>query len=66
MSVRSKVRLMSRNGTAPEPLWYKDAIFYELRVRSYYDANGDGVGDFEGLTKRLDYLQSLGVTALWL
>jgi maltose alpha-D-glucosyltransferase / alpha-amylase len=66
VSARSKVRSASRNGAAPEAQWYKDAIFYELRVRSYYDANGDGVGDFEGLTRRLDYLQSLGVNALWL
>jgi maltose alpha-D-glucosyltransferase / alpha-amylase len=49
-----------------DPLWYKDAIFYELRVRSFYDGNGDGVGDFPGLTAKLDYLQSLGVTTLWL
>ncbi|HUA33852.1 MAG TPA: maltose alpha-D-glucosyltransferase [Candidatus Binataceae bacterium] len=55
----------SNNG-GPPPLWYKDAIFYELRVRSFYDGNGDGVGDFAGLTSKLDYLRSLGVTALWL
>ncbi len=46
--------------------WYKDAIFYELRVRSFYDANGDGIGDFKGLTQKLDYLQELGITTLWL
>jgi maltose alpha-D-glucosyltransferase/alpha-amylase len=46
--------------------WYKDAIFYELRVRSFYDSNGDGIGDFRGLTDKLDYLQDLGVTTLWL
>ena len=49
-----------------DPLWYKDAIIYELRVRSFFDSDGDGVGDFRGLTQRLDYLQDLGVTALWL
>src|SRR5579859_4356654 len=49
-----------------DPLWYKDAIFYELRVRSFYDSSGDGVGDFPGLIARLDYLRDLGVTALWL
>src|SRR5579859_2691429 len=49
-----------------DPLWYKDAIFYELRVRSFYDSSGDGVGDFPGLTAKLDYLRELGVTALWL
>ena len=48
------------------PAWYKDAVIYELHVRSFYDSNGDGIGDFAGLTARLDYLQDLGVTALWL
>jgi len=46
--------------------WYKDAIFYELRIRSFYDSNGDGIGDIQGLTKKLDYLQDLGVTTIWL
>ena len=50
----------------PEPTWYKDAIIYELRTRSFYDWNGDGIGDFAGLTEKLDYLQDLGVTAIWL
>jgi maltose alpha-D-glucosyltransferase/alpha-amylase len=49
-----------------DPLWYKDAIIYELHVRAFHDANGDGIGDFRGLTQKLDYLQDLGVTALWL
>lgn len=49
-----------------DPLWFKDAIIYELHVRSFFDANGDGIGDFAGLTAKLDYLQDLGVTALWL
>ncbi len=49
-----------------EPLWYKDAIIYELHVRSFYDSDGDGIGDLRGLTEKLDYLQDLGVTALWL
>jgi len=48
------------------PDWYKDAVIYELHVRAFRDANGDGVGDFRGLIEKLDYLQSLGVTALWL
>jgi maltose alpha-D-glucosyltransferase / alpha-amylase len=47
-------------------LWYKNAIIYNLDVRSFMDADGDGVGDFRGLTGRLDYLSGLGVTALWL
>jgi maltose alpha-D-glucosyltransferase/alpha-amylase len=46
--------------------WYKDAIFYEVFVRAYADSNGDGIGDLPGLTSRLDYLQDLGVDALWL
>jgi maltose alpha-D-glucosyltransferase/alpha-amylase len=50
----------------PDPYWYKDAIFYELHVKAFFDSNDDGVGDFPGLTGKLDYLQNLGVTALWL
>jgi maltose alpha-D-glucosyltransferase/alpha-amylase len=58
---------MNRRNHIPEhALWYKDAIFYEVRVRSFYDASGDGIGDFAGLTRKLDYLHDLGVTALWL
>jgi maltose alpha-D-glucosyltransferase / alpha-amylase len=49
-----------------DPLWYKDAIIYELHVRSFYDSNGDGIGDFPGLTQKLDYLEDLGITAVWL
>jgi maltose alpha-D-glucosyltransferase/alpha-amylase len=48
------------------PLWYKDAIIYEVPVRAFRDGNGDGGGDFKGLVEKLDYLQDLGVTALWL
>ncbi|HZO23016.1 MAG TPA: alpha-amylase family protein [Steroidobacteraceae bacterium] len=47
-------------------LWYKNAVFYCLSVGTYMDANGDGIGDFEGVARRLDYLQGLGITALWL
>ena len=46
--------------------WWKDAVFYEIFVRSFYDSNGDGIGDFNGITQKLDYLKSLGITALWL
>jgi maltose alpha-D-glucosyltransferase/alpha-amylase len=49
-----------------DPLWYKDAIIYELPVRAFADSNEDGIGDFRGLVRKLDYLQDLGVTALWL
>src|SRR5918999_4882907 len=48
-----------------DPLWFKDAIIYELHVRAFYDSNGDGIGDLQGLTAKLDYLHDLGVTALW-
>jgi maltose alpha-D-glucosyltransferase/alpha-amylase len=47
-------------------LWYKNAIIYCLSVSTYMDANGDGIGDFAGLTRRLDYLHGFGVTAIWL
>src|ERR1044071_6702476 len=56
-----------RPGSEPrDPLWYKDAIISQLHVKAFFDANNDGIGDFEGLSRRLDYLQDLGVTALWL
>src|ERR1043166_5641172 len=48
-----------------DPLWFKDAIIYEVHVRAFYDSSGDGMGDFAGLTQKLDYLQELGVTAIW-
>jgi maltose alpha-D-glucosyltransferase/alpha-amylase len=49
-----------------DPLWYKDAIIYQLHVKAFFDANDDGIGDFQGLCRKLDYLHDLGVTALWL
>jgi maltose alpha-D-glucosyltransferase / alpha-amylase len=49
-----------------DELWYKDAIIYQLHVKAFADSNNDGIGDFAGLTEKLDYLQQLGVTALWL
>jgi maltose alpha-D-glucosyltransferase / alpha-amylase len=49
-----------------DPLWYKDAIIYELHPRAFFDSNGDGIGDFQGLAQKLDYLQDLGATAIWL
>jgi maltose alpha-D-glucosyltransferase / alpha-amylase len=51
---------------AKDPLWYKDAIIYEVHVRAFLDSNADGIGDFRGLAQKLDYLQELGVTAIWL
>ena len=58
--------LAVRHSAAADPLWYKDAIIYQLHVKAFFDSNDDGIGDFEGLTRKLDYLQDLGVTALWL
>ncbi len=51
---------------AADPLWYKDAVIYELHIKAYADGNGDGIGDFRGLTERLDHVQSLGVNTIWL
>ncbi|HEY7546727.1 MAG TPA: maltose alpha-D-glucosyltransferase [Blastocatellia bacterium] len=49
-----------------DPLWFKDAIFYEVYVRGFYDSTGDGIGDFRGLTQKLDYLEWLGIDCIWL
>ncbi|HEY4864210.1 MAG TPA: maltose alpha-D-glucosyltransferase [Candidatus Dormibacteraeota bacterium] len=49
-----------------DPLWYKDAVIYELHVRSFKDSNSDGIGDFPGLIQQLDYIASLGATAIWI
>ena len=49
-----------------DPLWYKDAIIYEIHVRAFFDSDGDGRGEFQGLTAKLDYLRDLGVTAIWI
>src|SRR5277367_5488407 len=57
---------MKAAGSAQDPLWFKDAVIYELHVRAFCDSNNDGIGDFPGLTQKLDYLQELGVDALWL
>ena len=48
------------------PLWYKDVIIYEVPVKAFHDTDGDGLGDFRGLTEKLDYLRDLGITAIWL
>jgi maltose alpha-D-glucosyltransferase/alpha-amylase len=50
----------------PGDLWYKDAVIYSLNVETYQDSNGDGIGDFPGLTSRIDYLHALGITCIWL
>ncbi len=57
---------MKKMASASDPLWFKDAIIYELHVRAFADSNADGIGDFPGLIAKLDYLQDLGVTCLWI
>ncbi len=54
------------NPLGSEPQWYRDAVIYQVHVRAFQDSDGDGIGDFRGLTERLDYIQDLGVTAIWL
>ena len=49
-----------------DPLWYKDAVIYQMHVKSFFDANNDGIGDFAGLISKLDYVAELGVNAIWL
>src|SRR5690606_29503734 len=48
------------------PLWFKDAVIYQVHIKSFYDSTGDGIGDFRGLLEKIDYFQELGVTAVWL
>jgi maltose alpha-D-glucosyltransferase/alpha-amylase len=56
----------NREGLDRDPFWYKSGVIYEVHVRAFYDADGDGTGDFRGLTAKLDYIKDLGVTAIWL
>ncbi|HPG81416.1 MAG TPA: alpha-amylase family glycosyl hydrolase, partial [Piscinibacter sp.] len=51
---------------ADDPHWYRDAVIYQLNVKAFYDSNGDGVGDFKGVTAKLDYVRDLGVNTIWL
>ncbi len=57
---------MKRPGSASDPFWYKDAVIYQVHVRTFFDSNGDGIGDFPGLTAKLDYIQRLGISCIWL
>jgi maltose alpha-D-glucosyltransferase/alpha-amylase len=69
LGVEAAMNVLPDITVAPQPViddWYKDAIIYQLHVKAFADSNDDGIGDFKGLTQRLDYLQDLGVTALWL
>ncbi|UUP16725.1 maltose alpha-D-glucosyltransferase [Nitratireductor thuwali] len=58
-------RAQSRSPEAQPSDWYKDAIIYQLHIKAFHDANGDGIGDFNGLLQQLDYIERLGVTAIW-
>lgn len=58
--------MISQEDSMESPLWYKDAIIYELHVKTFFDKNGDGIGDFRGLTEKLDYLENLGINTIWL
>src|SRR5467141_991029 len=57
---------MEKGEISTDPLWYKDAVVYELHVKTFCDSDGDGMGDFRGLIQKLDYLEELGITAIWL
>ena len=56
----------SREPESSMDLWYKDGIIYQTHVRAFFDRNNDGIGDFQGLTRKLDYLQDLGINIIWL
>jgi maltose alpha-D-glucosyltransferase/alpha-amylase len=62
----AEAQAQTRQWFEAEPLWFKRAVFYEIHVRGFFDANGDGSGDFRGLTEKLDYLQWLGIDCIWL
>ncbi|MFP3939142.1 MAG: maltose alpha-D-glucosyltransferase [Thermoanaerobaculia bacterium] len=65
-TIQPKRRRRTHSLLGEDPLWYKDAVIYQVHVRTFQDSDDDGIGDFPGLTSRLDYLQDLGVTAIWL
>src|SRR3984885_3792714 len=52
--------------SADDALWYKDAVIYQVNVKSFLDSNADGIGDFKGLTSKLEYIRDLGVNTIWL
>src|SRR5215208_4494147 len=65
-AVNLQSEIKAEQNIGPDELWYKDAIFYQLHVKAFADSNNDGIGDFAGLTEKLDYLQDLGVNTVWL
>ncbi len=66
VTVQHRGRTEAARAISDDPLWYKDAIIYEVHVKSFYDSNHDGIGDFQGLIEKLDYLVELGVNCIWL
>jgi len=66
MRTRTETRTRPVALVAADPLWYKDAIIYQLHVKSFFDSNNDGIGDFPGLISKLDYIAELGVNTVWL
>ncbi len=60
------MRAQRRQRSGGDPLWFKDAVIYEVHVRAFFDGNDDGCGDFAGLTRKLEYIQDLGVNTVWL
>ncbi|MBX9568348.1 MAG: hypothetical protein K2X77_05605, partial [Candidatus Obscuribacterales bacterium] len=64
--MEAEVSLKPASSIISNPSWYKDAIIYQVHVKSYYDANGDGYGDFAGLMEKLEYIRDLGVDVIWL
>ncbi|MBX3746134.1 MAG: maltose alpha-D-glucosyltransferase [Verrucomicrobiae bacterium] len=66
MATTRRTATAPRDGLDRDPHWYKSGVIYEVHVRAFCDSDGNGVGDFRGLTSKLDYLRDLGITALWL
>src|SRR5262249_1201071 len=68
VALRAQVAIQTDSSSAPRSgnPWWKDAVIYEIYPRSFQDSNGDGIGDINGITSRLDYLKDLGVDAIWI
>ena len=66
LSANGDEQSLPRQWFEADPLWFKHAVFYEIHIRGFYDANGDGSGDFRGLIEKLDYLSWLGIDCIWL
>jgi hypothetical protein len=66
--IRQEFHMAKKPGSTfiDDPLWYKDAVIYQLHVKSFFDSNNDGIGDFPGLIAKLDYIAELGVNTIWL